>query len=367
MSHRVLTLRQLNRATLARQMLLERAEIGIVEAVRLLIGLQGQVSEGPYQALWSRLRDFRHADLTALIVDRTLVRGTSLRATLHLHTVDDLVGLRPLVQPALERTWQGAFGKRRFGANDVAAVHKAGVRLLDKGPMTGGALGKALQAKFPSGDALSKSILVQVKEILVQIPPTRIWGSGHAPVQTRIENWVPPPHRRALVLDDLVVRYLEAFGPASVLDMQAWSGMTKLALVLERLGDRLATFEDEDGRVLYDLPDAPRPDPDTVAPIRFLPDYDNVLLGYADRRRMVSEADLKRLGGLTRSFRAVLVDGVVAGSWSIVREKRSARLAVTPFRKLLKRETRDVEREGAAFLAFMEEGAEGSVEVAAGV
>lgn len=365
MNTRVLTNRALNRAALARQMLLERSDATSLDAVEFLIGLQGQVSEGPYQALWSRLRDFRHADLTALIIDKTLVRATSLRATLHLHTVDDLIGLRPHVQATLDRMWQSAFGNRRFGDNSIAAVRKAGVRLLDKGPMTGGALGTALQAKFPDGEAQAKAVLLQIKEILVQIPPTRIWGSGHAPLLTRIENWVPPPHKRTLRLDDLVVRYLAAFGPASILDMQAWSGLSKLAPVFKRLGATLMTFQSADGRVLYDLPDAPRPDADTPAPIRFLPDYDNVLLGYADRSRMVSEMDLKRLGTLTRSFRAVLVDGVVAASWSIARSKRHAHLAVTPFRKLLKREIREVEREGAAFLTFMTEEADGRVEVLA--
>ncbi len=360
----ILTNRALNRATLARQMLLERADVGIVEAVRVLVGLQGQVSEGPYQGLWSRLRGFRHEDLTALIVDRTLVRATSLRATLHLHTVDDLIGLRPHVQPVLDRMWQGAFGNRRFGDNDVAAVRKAGVKQLDRGPLTGGALGAALQAQFPAGEALAKTTLLQVKEILVQIPPTRLWGSGHAPLLTRVQNWVLKPHRRKLGLPDLVLRYLAAFGPASVADMQAWSGMSRLAPVFAGLGERLMRFTDADGRALYDVPEAPRPDAGTPAPVRFLGDYDNVLLGYAERRRIVSAEDLKRLGATTRSFRAVLVDGFVAGSWSIVRQKAAARLVVTPFRRLLKREMREVEREGAAFLAFMDgEAKEGVVVV----
>ena len=126
-------------------------------------------------------------------------------------------------------------------------------------------------------------MLLQVKEILVQIPPTRIWGSGHAPLLTRAQNWVPEPHKRPMTRESLVLRYLAAFGPASVNDMQAWSGMTRLARAFDALGDQLVEFEGEDGRVLYDLPDAPRPDADAPAPVRFLPDYDNVLLGYADR------------------------------------------------------------------------------------
>ena len=359
----LLTPRQINRATLARQMLLERSEIGLVDAVRVLVGLQGQVSEGPYQGLWSRLRDFRHEALTALIVDRTLVRATSFRATLHLHTVDDLLGIRPHVQATLDRMWQSAFGNRRFGGNDVAAVHKAGVKLLNKGPMTGGQLGAALSEQFPDGEPLAKSVLLQVKEILVQIPPTRIWGSGHAPLLTRAENWVPKPHKRPLTRESLVLRYLAAYGPATINDMQAWSGMTRLSEAFGKVREQLVEFETEDGRTLYDLPDAPRPDADSPAPVRFLPDFDNVVLGFADRTRIISETDQKRLTELTRSFRAVLIDGFAAASWSIARKKDQATLTVTPFRKLLKREIRDVEREGAALAAFMEPDAKGAVAV----
>ncbi|RYE82883.1 MAG: winged helix DNA-binding domain-containing protein, partial [Hyphomicrobiales bacterium] len=162
-----LTDRALNRATLTRQMLLERSGRTIPEATEFLLGLQGQVSEGPYQGLWSRLQDFRHADMTALILDRTLVRATSMRATLHLHTAVDLLGLREFVQPVVERNWQGAFGKRRFGANDKEQVRRAGVKLLDERPMTSGELGKALQQQFPEGEPLAKAVLMQVLETLV--------------------------------------------------------------------------------------------------------------------------------------------------------------------------------------------------------
>ena len=351
MAIETLTNRQLNRATLTRQMLLERSDMAIVAAIEHLIGLQGQVSEGPYQALWSRLTGFRHGALTDLIVERTLVRATSFRATLHLHTVADLVGIRPLVQPTLDRMWQSAFGNRRFGDNSIAAVHRAGARLLDHGPLTGSKLGAALQAQFPNGEPLAKSVLLQVKEILVQIPPTRIWGSGHAPILTRIENWVAPPPP-ALRRENLVLRYLRAFGPASILDMQAWSGIARLSEAVAAVASQLISFAAADGRVLYDLPDAPRPDADVVAPVRFLPDFDNVLLGYGERSRLVTADDLKRLSA-TRSFRAVLVDGTVAAHWSIKAPKTSATLTVSPFRRLTKREVRAIETEGLAFLGFM--------------
>jgi hypothetical protein len=344
-----LTDRQLNRATLARQFLLERSDLGIVEAVDWLVGLQGQVSDGPYQGLWSRLRDFHQEDLTALIVERTLVRATSLRSTLHLHTVDDLLGLRPHIQPVLDRMWKSAFGNRRFGGNDVKAVHRAGVKLLNKGPMTGGQLGKALSETFPDGDPLAKAVLLQIK-----IPPTRIWGSGHAPILTRVENWVPAPHSRELRLDELVIRYLRAYGPATIADMQSWSGLSKLSEAFVAVREQLVEFESEDGRTLYDLPDAPRPDADTAAPVRFLPDFDNAILGYAERSRIVSKANEARLTKHAHSFRGLLVDGFVAATWSIARRKTAATLTITPFRKLLKREMRDIETEGTAFLKFME-------------
>lgn len=345
--------RQLNRATLARQMLLERSDAGIVEAVRWLVGQQAQQSNDPYIGLWSRLANFRHEDLTALIVDRTLVRATSFRATLHLHTVDDLLGLRPYLQPMLDRMWKSNFGNRRFGGNDVAKVHRAGVKLLDKAPMTGGALGKALQQKFPEGDALSKSVLLQVKEVLIQIPPTRIWGSGHAPVLTRAENWVSPPFMRSLDLKALVRRYLRAYGPASIADMQSWSGLSKLAEVFDAIMDELVAFEDDNGRVLYDMPDAPRPDADTPATPRFLPLYDNVYLGYDRRQRMLAEGDDKRLNVLAEHKPAVLIDGLIAAGWSIESKKGAVRLKIEFYRKLRKVDVRALEKEGRALLAFM--------------
>lgn len=350
--------RQLNRATLARQMLLERSDMGLEEAVAFLLGLQAQVSEGPYQGLWSRLSGFRHEALTKLITDRKLLRATSMRATLHLHTVDDMIGLREFVQPVVERMWQAAFGKRRFGANDKEKVRKAGVKLLDKGPMTGGALGKALQEQFPEGEPLAKSVLVQVVETLIQIPPTRIWGSGHAPILTRIENWVPGPYSRPIPRETLVRRYLAACGPASVMDMQSWCGVTKLGEAFEALRPELVTFEGEDGRELFDLPDAPRPDADTPAPVRFLPLYDNVYLGFDNRRRMLEENDLKRVNMLREFKPAVLIDGIIAAGWVITAKKGAAVIEIEPYHEMTKAQRREVEEEGLAFLRFMHEDAE---------
>lgn len=352
-----LTDRQLNRATLARQMLLERSDTGIAEATAFLLGLQGQQSHDPYVGLWTRLNGFTHEAMTALILDRTLARGTTMRATLHLHTADDMIGIRKFVQPVVDRMWQGAFGKRRFGDNDKQKVRKAGVKLLDKSPMTSGALGKALQEKFPEGEALAKAMLVQTMELLIQIPPTRIWGSGHAPISTRVENWLPAPHKRTIPRETLVRRYLAAYGPASVNDMQAWCGMTKLGETFEALRPELVTFEGADGRELFDLPDAPRPAADTPAPPRFLPLYDNVYLGFDNRHRMLEENDLKRANMLREFKPAVLIDGIISAGWTIEVKQGAAVIDIEPYHKLSSQHRQPLEDEALAFLKFMREDA----------
>lgn len=353
MSSDILTTRQLNRATLARQMLLERGQMGTVEAVEHLLGLQAQVTEGPYQGLWSRLQGFRHEGLTALIVDRTLARATTMRATLHLHTADDLIGIREQVQPVVERMWKSAFTKR-FGNSDKTKVPKVGVKLLDKQPMTAGALGKALHEQFPQSEPLALAVLIQASELLVQIPPTRIWGSGHAPILTRVENWLPPPHRRPISREALVLRYLKAYGPASVNDMQAWCGLTKLSESFAAVREQLVTFASDDGRELFDLPDAPRPDPDIPAPVRFLPLYDNVYLGYDVRRRMLSEETAHMINMLREFKPAVLVDGAVAAGWVISAKKGAAAIEIECYRRMTKRQASEIEEEGLAFLKFMQ-------------
>ena len=354
-----LTHKDLNRATLARQFLLERSDTGISEAVGFLVGLQAQQSNDPYIALWSRLKGFRHEDLTQLITDRELIRATSMRGTLHLHTADDMIGIRSLVSPFLQQMWRSNFQKR-FGDHDPGKVIAAGRKLLDKGSMSAGDLNKALLAKFPGGEAIALSVLLQVHDILVQIPPTRIWGNSSAPILTRIENWVPEPHNRPMALRDLVRRYIRAFGPVNAADMATWSRLTRIGPEFEAIKKELVTFEDVDGRTLYDFPDAPRPQADTPAPIRFLPLYDNVYLGYENRRRMLSE-ETAHLINMFQNFKpAVLIDGTANAGWTISVKKGEAVLEIEPYRKLLKREMREIEAEGSAFLRFMKADARSS-------
>lgn len=355
-----LTDRQLNRATLARQMLLERSDRRIVEAADFLLGQQAQQTHDPYVGLWSRLLGFEHKALTELIVGRQLARATTMRGTLHLHSPADLIGLRRLVQPVLDRMWQSNF-RRRFGDNDAAEVLAAAIEVADRGPATAGEIGKVLKEMFPTAEPLAMTVLLQVREIMVQVPPTRIWGSGHAPLLQRASTYLPPV-QSDLDLTTLVRRYLAAYGPASVNDMQSWCGLTKLGEVFEQIRAELVTFTAPDGRELFDLPNAPRPDADTPAPVRFMPLYDNAFLGYDNRRRMLAADDDKRGDFLRDATPTVLVDGIIAAAWSIERKKGNATLTVSPFAKLTKQDIAEIEREGIRFLRFMEEAAE-SVDV----
>lgn len=351
---KVLTIRALNRATLARQMLLERSDRGIADSAAFLGGLQAQQSNDPYVGLWSRLDAFRHEDLTALIVGKTLLRATTMRGTLHLHTAGDLVGFRALVQPFLSAQWKSNF-LRRFGSEDKAKVLKAGIRLLDKGPMTAGALNKALKEKFASAEPIALSSLLQLHETLIQIPPTRIWGTGSAPILSRIPNWLDEVPAPVLTREELVRRYLRAFGPASVNDMAIWCRLTRLGDAFNAIRDELTEFEDENGRVLYDYPDAPRPDEDVPAPIRFLPLYDNVYLGYDKRQRMLNEETAHVVSMFEQFKPAVLIDGTISAGWSISVKKDAAELEVELYRKMTRRQRSELEAEGKRFAKFMAE------------
>ncbi|MDB5530457.1 MAG: hypothetical protein JWR51_3560 [Devosia sp.] len=356
MTIKPITDRELNRATLARQMMLERVDMPIPDAVAFLLGLQAQTTNGPYQALWNRLSDLTPSALTALIADKTLLRATTMRTTLHLHTVEDMRLLRPLLQPVLDRTF-GSVAKARAIKADRAAVRALGIELLNQQPMTAGDLGKRLLEQFPESDPYVLAQVVQGAETLVQIPPTRIWGHGGPPLLTRIENWIGQGLAEPIALPALVLRYLGAFGPASVNDMQHWCGLTRLAPAFETVREQLITLTAEDGRMLYDLPNAPRPDADTPAPPRFLPEYDNVYLGFADRRRIQSDLARARMPLVNGYPSTFTVDGFIAGKWSLARRKDSAQLTLTPFRKLLKRDLAEIEKEGHAMAGFLTEGA----------
>ncbi len=349
----VLTPRALNRALLARQMLLERAAMTAAEAVRHLVGMQAQIPTDPYTGLWSRLAGFDPQALSALIETRQAVRMNVMRGTLHLLDADDALALRPLVQPTLSRILAStAFGKATREV-DRAQLMRAGLSALKTKPMTLAELRKVLAPRWPEVDPTALAYTFAYNAPLVQVPPRGLWKRSAAPRLAPIGQWLGKKRATRPSLAAVMLRYLAAFGPASVMDAQAWSGLTRLAPVFETLRAKLAVFRDETGRELFDLPAAPRPDPDTPAPPRFLPVYDNATLGFANRDRIVPpDGGRLAFSSETAWLGSFLIDGFVAGFWKIAREKGAATLIVSPRGKLARADRTALAAEARRLLAF---------------
>jgi hypothetical protein len=350
----VLDQRALNRALLARQLLLRRADMPVRNAVEHFVGLQAQEPLPPYIGLWSRLRAFDPHELGRMLTAREAVRLTLMRGTVHLVTVRDALLLRPLVQVVIERSHNGAFGSR-MGNADPRKLASAVRELLAKEPLTARELGRRLVARGIGTDAEAIGNAVRVYVPLVQLPPRGVWGASGRARYAPIEDWTGRKLDSDPPIEDVVLRYLGAFGPAAVMDMQKWSGLTRLKDAFERLRPRLLTFRDEHGKELFDLPDAPRPAPDVPAPVRFLGEYDNVLLGHADRRRIIPE-DFPWEAMLAdgRFVSNLLVDGVLRATWWIERDgNRRATLALRPFRKLSRVDCEQVAAEARKLIDFV--------------
>jgi Winged helix DNA-binding domain len=354
-SEAILGRRALNRALLERQLLLRRAGLSVGDTIEHLIGLQAQAIAPPYYALWSRLGRFDPHELGRMLTDREAVRMTLMRGTVHLVTVRDALLLRPLVQVVIERGHNGAFG-RRMGGADIGELQRAVREELDGEALGARELGRRLVARGIGDDVEAMGNATRAHMPLVQVPPRAVWGkSGQAKYAT-LAAWTGRSLERSPSIDEVVLRYLGAFGPASAMDMQNWSGLTKLREAFERLRPRLLTFRDEAGRELFDLPDAPRPDPGVPAPVRLLGEYDNVLLGHADRTRIIP-ADFPWMEMLApgRFVSNFLVDGMLRGTWWIERDgKRSATLAMRPFGELSPAERDEVAAEAERMVEFSE-------------
>jgi hypothetical protein len=350
----VLSLRALNRALLARQMLIERRAMSATAALEHLVGMQAQSPFPPYFGLWTRLEKFQPEELSELIESRKAVRMSLMRSTIHLVTSKDALALRPILQSVQDRAFYVAsrHGPALEGL-DMAALLKLSRKLVEEKPLTFTGLGKLLEKRFPGRPVDSLGYAARNHFAMIQVPPRGLWGRSGQPAHTTIEKWLGRSIGTDTSPDEMIFRYLAAFGPAGVRDAQVWSGLPRLADIFERLKPRLVTFRDEAGRELFDLPDAPRPDPDTKVPVRYLPEYDNVLLSHADRTRIVSEDDRKRLfggGGVLTS--TILVDGFVHGAWKIVRKGKAATLEIKPYRPLLKKDVVALTAEGKRLLAF---------------
>jgi hypothetical protein len=364
----VLGARALGRALLARQLLLGRQRRAVGEVLELLVGLQAQAPAAPYVALWNRLEGFDPADLSGELERRAAVRIALMRSTLFLVTAADALALRPLLQPVQERTMLSNHGPGLAGA-DPGEVARRGRELADQEPRTFEELGALLADIWPAAGRTALGAAVRALVPLVQVPPRGLWGRTGPATHTSLESWLGGPataDARTATPARLLLRYLAAYGPASVRDMQAWSGLTGLREVVQGLGDQVVALRSEAGTRLYDLPDAPRPGPDVTAPARLLAGFDVLLLSHADRTRILSpqaKALIFTVNGIIRP--AVLLDGVVAGRWRAGRptDPDAAEVVVEPFRPLSPAEEAAVEEEAHRYAAWAAPGREARVQV----
>ncbi|WP_405986800.1 winged helix DNA-binding domain-containing protein [Streptomyces sp. NBC_00872] len=363
----ILDSRALNRATLARQYLLDRADTPVRDAVAHLCGMQAQQPQEPFIGLWSRLRGFEPNALDDLLTGREVVRTHLMRRTVHLVTADDALAWRARHDSMLRRRVLATY-RRELAGIDLDEVAAAGRAVMaDHRPRTMAELVQALQDRWPTPPrrALGE-LLVAALIPMVQLPPRGLWhsrsGVRNLPLATWLGRDIDPlspdatdgtdPADPADATDpagqQLVRRYLAVHGPAATADIRAWCGLAGLPAAVRAVREELVTFRDERGRELLDLPDAPRPHPDTPAPVRFLPAFDNVILGYHDRGRIIDDA---HLGLSVAGLRAVLVDGRVSATWTV----RDSRLAITPLRSLSTAEQEAVHTEGQALATFLDE------------
>jgi hypothetical protein len=347
--------RALNRALMQRQGLLERSGATAAEMIERLVGMQAQEPRDPYVALWSRLNDFRPDELSELIAGRRAVRTPLMRATIHLVTARDCLAFHPLHRPMIAKTFTSPWAGGLAGA-PLEEVVAAGAELLAERPRTRAELSRLLASRWPDADPLALAYAVTFNSPLVQVPPRGIWGQSAQATWAPAEAWLGAELDGTLSVDALVLRYLAAFGPASVADARIWSRLTGLREVFERLRPQLRTFRDEGGRELFDVPDAPLPDPETPAPPRFLPEYDNVALAHAERSRIFGGhgPGLPLPRGV--ALGSLLFDGFYRANWKVEVDDGLATLTVAGFERLAGDPVEAVDEiaaEGAGLLAFV--------------
>ncbi|MFH8347864.1 winged helix DNA-binding domain-containing protein [Streptomyces sp. NPDC018045] len=369
----VLDRRTLNRATLARQLLLERADMPALDAVAHLCGLQAQEPQEPFVGLWSRLRAFAPAELSDLLTGRHVVRTHLMRRTVHLVTADDALAWRGRHDAMLRQRVLGTY-RRELEGVDLGELAAAGRAVLaDGAPRSMSELARAVAGRWPdAGPRPLGEMLVAALIPMVQLPPRGLWrtkaGVRNVPLASWLGRDIAPtepngptpdtpdtagpsgnPTAPDPVGETLVRRYLAAFGPAASADLRAWCGLAGLPRAVAAVREELVTFRDERGRELLDLPGAPRPDPGTPAPVRFLSAFDNAILGYHDRGRVIDDA---HRGLSVAGERAVLVDGRVAATWT----SEDGTVRVTPLRRFSRAERTAVTAEGEDLAAFLSDG-----------
>jgi hypothetical protein len=349
----VLDARALNRATLARQLLLDRADLPARDAVAHLCGLQAQEPQEPFAGLWSRLRAFDAAELSDLLTGRRVVRTHLMRRTVHLVTAEDVLAWRARHDPMLRQRVLGVYRGELAGI-DLDELAAAGRAVMADGvPRSMPELARAVESRWPeAGTRALGELLVAALIPMVQLPPRGLWrtkgGVRNLPVSAWLGREVDPAAQDGTdpVGCELVRRYLAAFGPAATADLRAWSGLAGLPAAVKAVREELVSYRDERGRELLDLPGAPLPDPETLAPVRFLPAFDNAVLGYDDRGRIIDD---EHRGLSITGARFVLVDGRVAGTWTV----EDGTVTITPLRRFSRAERDSVAEEGQALALFL--------------
>jgi hypothetical protein len=354
---RRLTLREVNRATLARQHLLERATMPALAMVEHLVGLQAQAPNPPFIGLWTRIADLDFDEVSQLVLDRRAVRILTMRGTVHLLSAEDALGLQPHCRPVFDREFKAVRGKKLAAVGiDRNAVRDRAEALIRTRPYTARELSEIITAEHPDWPEDVREHVAAVPRVslpLVQIPPRGVWGESGTPTYQLIDDWLGRP-AEPMPMEDVVRRYLAAFGPATVRDLQQWCGLTRLKAVVDGIADELVEFEGPVGEKLFDLPEAPRPEADVPAPVRILPEFDNLLVSYADRTRVITDERRKAMSTLNGMVPGtVLVDGMVAALAKTQRVKNVARLRIMPLERLSRAVKGEIEVEGAAMLAAM--------------
>jgi hypothetical protein len=356
--------RVLNRTLLARQHLLERSRLSVHEMCAHLVGLQAQDSPPPFVGLWSRVAAFDPATVSDALEDRSLVRITLMRGTIHMVTPPDALRIAPHVQPELEKApFRKGFNYGAMVGLDPDEVRRNGEAVLGDEPMSAAALRARAAELYPDRDpgAVLQTWLYQLP--VLQTPPRGKWKDNSRPIWSRVEPWLGAPLDPTYPLAELLFRYLRAFGPASTMDMQTWSKLLGMKQAVAQLGDRVRTYTDERGRTLYDVADAELADPDAPAPVRLLGWYDNALLSHQDRTRIVPDGTAPPLRSFAAQVSPVLIDGFLSGLYKVFVTAESARLRISPTRTWTNAERAEVEAEAHALLAFLEAGKQGSVEI----
>jgi len=328
-----------------------------LDEIEHLVGMQAQAPRAPYLALWSRLAAFAPAELEALVEERRVVRAAGmLRTTIHLVSAADALAMRPVLQRSVvERGFRsGSPFARKLVGLPIEEVIAFGRELLTERPRSTAEMGRLLGERWPDRDAVSLAMAVRYLVPLVQVPPRGLWSRSSPPKFAVLENWLARSLASETAPDAFVLRYLAAFGPATVADVATWSWLTEVRPVMERLRADLLVFQDERGRELFDVPDGLLPDSETPAPPRFLPEYDNVLLSHKDRTR-ITDRDRKVPwpagdGGRMGTF---LVDGFTAGTWRVDRVGGRATLAMAPWEPVSPADRSAVDLEAAGLLDFV--------------